>query len=186
MKAETKIFSKEVAITDFLEHCVDVPRFLSCCSACPNFGKTWSCPPYDFDPVDYWKQFQTFYLYAVKTTTPANLLEQTYSLEDLMRIGGEITKSSNEEMCAHLQNLQEQFPESKIIGGGTCLLCGAGNCARQKGEPCRFPEQMSYSIESLGGNVEETLKRYFGEQIYWGKEGKLAPHYIRVGGLLKK
>ena len=82
--------------------------------------------------------------------------------------------------------LKEQFPDSRVIGGGKCMVCGKDGCARLSGEPCRFPEKMTYSIESLGGNVEKVLDRYFNEKIYWGADGHLAPSYIRVGGLLKQ
>ena len=183
---EQKILSTEIDVNDFIEHCVDVPRFRECCKVCPNFGKTWSCPPYDFDPVDYWKQYSRFYLYAVKTTTPAELLEKTYELEDLMRLGGKITLTSMDEMRRHLEEESAKFPESQIIGGGKCMVCGQDGCARLKNEPCRFPDKMTYSIESLGGNVQETLKRYLNEDIYWGEKGHLAPYYIRIGGVLKK
>ena len=183
---ESKVMSTEIDVPDFIEHCVDVPRFLGCCSECPNFGKTWSCPPYDFDPVDIWKQYSRFYLYAIKTITPAPLLEKTYELEDLLKIGAQVTVAATEGMTEHLEAEQAKYPESRIIGGGRCLLCGEGNCSRLKGEPCRFPDRMTYSIESLGGNVQETLKRYLNEDIYWGADGHLAPSYIRIGGLLKK
>ena len=183
--SDTKTISAEIDVQDFVEHCVDVPRFHECCKACPNYGKTWSCPPYDFDPLDYWKPYQRFYLYAIKTITPEELLEKTYELDDLLKIGMELTGSVITDMNAHLEAEHEKFPGSQIIGGGMCMICGAGGCARLKGEPCRFPDRMTYSIESLGGNVQEVLKRYLNEDIYWGKDGHLAPSYIRVGGLLK-
>lgn len=183
---ERKILSTEISVQDFIEHCVDVPRFRECCEVCPNFGKTWSCPPYDFDPLDYWKQYQTFFLYAIKTTTPKELLEKTYELDDLMRIGGAITFTAVKVMDDFLEKEHQKHPGSQIIGGGKCLLCGENNCARQNNEPCRFPDQLVYSIESLGGNVQETLKRYLNEDIYWGEAGHLAPYYIRIGGLLRK
>ncbi len=182
---EYQVLTAEADMADFIEHCVDVDRFLKCCSDCPHFGKTWSCPPYDFNPMDYWKPFRTFYLYAIKTTTPSHLLEQSFELDELMELGSELTLSATKGMGVFLEAEQKKYPGSKIIGGGRCMLCREVGCARQNNEPCRFPDKMSYSIESLGGNVEETLKRYLNEQIYWGKDGHLAPYYIRIGGLLK-
>ena len=179
-------FSNEIDVADFIENCIDVAYFEECCSKCPNYGQTWSCPPYDFDPMDIWREYKTFYITAKKVITPKELLEKTYSLEELIRLGGQLTMSSYTSMDKELKAMQEQFPESRIIGGGKCMICGKEGCARLKGEPCRFPDQMSYSIESLGGNVETVLKRYFNEKIYWGADGHLAPSYIRVAGLLKK
>lgn len=186
MNIESSVLTTEIDVQDFIEHCVDVPRFLGCCGECPNFGKTWSCPPYDFDPMDIWKQYSRFYLYAIKTITPPELLEKTYELDELLKLGAQITLASTKGMADHLEAEQKKYPGSRIIGGGRCVLCGDGNCARMKDTPCRFPDRMTYSIESLGGNVQETLKRYLDEDIYWGADGHLAPSYIRIGGLLKK
>ena len=31
----------------------DARRFGACCRACPNYGRSWACPPFDFDMDDY-------------------------------------------------------------------------------------------------------------------------------------
>ena len=183
---KTETFSKEIDVADFVENCVDVAYFNECCSQCPNYGKTWSCPPYDFDPLDIWNDYKTFFVYARKVYTPQDLLEKTYDLADIIRIGGELTMGSFINVDDEMTLLQKEFPGSRVIGGGRCTLCGKDKCARIFGEPCRFPDKMTYSIESLGGNVEKVLDRYFNEKIYWGADGHLAPSYIRIGGLLKK
>ena len=43
----------------FVSHYVDVPRFLECCRQCPNYDKKWSCPNFNFEQNEYWKQFET-------------------------------------------------------------------------------------------------------------------------------
>ena len=183
---QTESFEKEIDVQDFIENCVDVAYFTECCSKCPNYGKTWSCPPYDFDPLDIWNQYRTFLITAKKVITPPELLEKTYTLEEIIRIGAELTMGAFTNVDDEMVLLKEKFPGSRVIGGGKCMLCGQDGCARLSGEPCRFPDKMTYSIESLGGNVEKVLDRYFNEKIYWGADGHLAPSYIRVGGLLKK
>ncbi|MCQ2512294.1 MAG: DUF2284 domain-containing protein [Lachnospiraceae bacterium] len=186
MESNMQSFAKKVDISDFVENCVDVEYFLDCCSKCPNFGKTWSCPPYDFNPLDYWNQFKTFLIIAKKIVTPPELLEKTYELSDIIRIGSELTREATLSYEDEIAALLEQFPESIKLGSGPCKVCGEDNCARKLNQPCRFPDKRVYSIESLGGNVEITLKRYFDEGIYWGKDGHLAPSYIKVGGILMK
>ena len=181
-----EVFSKEVPMSDYIESCVDVEYFEKCCSVCPNYGKTWSCPPYDFNPLDIWNSYKTFYIYAIKVTTPEEVLNEEYSNEDLMRIGGEILKEAHKRVDKEMEQLKGAFEGSKILGGGSCRLCGENKCARLFGNPCRFPDKMTYSIESIGGNVEITLKKYLDQQICWGKDGHLAPYYMAVGGLMKK
>lgn len=186
MESNIQSFAKEVEISDFIENCVDVDYFLECCSKCPNFGKTWSCPPYEFNPIDYWNQYKTLYLIAKKVITPPDLLEKTYELNDIILIGGKLTMQTTASYDDEISVLLEKYPNSKALGAGPCKNCGDGTCARKFGQPCRFPDKITYSIESLGGNVEIVLKRYFDEAIYWGKDGHLAPSYIRVGGILIK
>ncbi len=186
MESKIQSFAKEVEISDYVENCVDVEYFLGCCSKCPNYGKTWSCPPYDFNPLDYWNQFKTFYIVAKKIATPSDMLEKTYELDDIIRLGGQLTHEANLAYLDEIAILKEQYPEAKTLSSGPCTTCGMDNCARKFNQPCRFPDKMDYSIESLGGNVEAVLKRYFDEAIYWGKDGHLAPSYIKVGGILLK
>jgi len=181
-----EVFTTEVPMNEFIENCTDIEYFEKCCSVCPNYGKTWSCPPYNFNPLDFWREYKTFLIYAIKVTTPAELLESKYSVDDLAKIGGEIIKEAHKRIDAEMNLMKEDFPDSKILGGGSCRICGENKCARRFGSPCRFPNKMKYSIESLGGNVETVLKKYFDQQICWGKDEHLAPYYMAVGGLLKK
>ena len=47
----------EAAIGEYLNNCVDVEKFLSCCKKCRNYGGIWSCPEFGFDPNDIWKSY---------------------------------------------------------------------------------------------------------------------------------
>ena len=57
MNYTLKRFEAETDIESFVRDFVDVEGFLECCKVCPNYDKVWSCPPYDFDPMDYWNSF---------------------------------------------------------------------------------------------------------------------------------
>lgn len=65
-----------------MEKCVDVPTFLDCCKQCGNYVEIWSFPPYDFDPEDYWKKYQTFQIVGIKIYVPKDLLSQTFEEEE--------------------------------------------------------------------------------------------------------
>ena len=41
-------YHASVPVSEYLDKYVDVPAFLEACKACPNYGRIWSCPPYDF------------------------------------------------------------------------------------------------------------------------------------------
>lgn len=66
-KYELERFNDEISVEEYLEKYVNVNEFLECCKACPCYGTVWSCPPYDFDPVeDYWKKHKTLEVHGYK------------------------------------------------------------------------------------------------------------------------
>ena len=44
----------------------DARRFAACCRACPNYGRSWACPPFDFDMEDYLSGYRTALIIASK------------------------------------------------------------------------------------------------------------------------
>ena len=79
--------------------------------------------------------------------------------------------------------LEQAAPGSKALYAQECDECNI--CARLTGEPCRFPEIMRYSIESLGGCGVELVSDMFGFDVLWS-DGKTIPdYYILLGGLLR-
>ena len=80
--------------------------------------------------------------------------------------------------------LEQSLPGSFSLSAGECEECE--HCTRPEGKPCRKPDKLRYSIESLGGNVGKTISRLCGIEIEWIEEGKIPEHFVLVGGLLEK
>ena len=78
---------------------------------------------------------------------------------------------------------EKKYPGSISLSAGSCSRC-KGGCTRPQGKPCRFPDEIRYSIESLGGNVGMTIEKLMGLELEWMEEGKLPSHFILVNGLL--
>lgn len=186
-----------VSVDHYLEKYVDVETFLEACKACPNFEKIWSCPSYDFDVIEYWKQFKTLELVAIKI-----IFDETIAGKQLTKEEQEdITKNSimevKEQLAAELYEKETALPGSISLSAGSCTLCkGAaahsegseiyeGFCSRLEGEPCRHPEKMRYSIESLGGNVGTTLSELMEIELEWIQEGRMPSYFVLVSGLLR-
>ena len=72
---------------------------------------------------------------------------------------------------------EEKHPGSKSLSAGSSHICGEDNCSKPLGQPCRFPDKMRYSVESLGGNVGLTASKLLGIQLQW-------IDFVLVGGLL--
>lgn len=166
--------SAEIPLRNYLEDCVNVPRFLACCKECGNYGHVWSCPPYDFDPMDIWNQYATIRLYG-RMLLPQ---PQSQDIDDALRA----LRLEKEQLLKELLFAETQFPGSLALTAGSCSVCAI--CSRKSGGACRFPEKMRYSIESLGGDVGLTADRYLGQPLLWIKDAKLPKHLMLVGALL--
>lgn len=59
---------------------------------------------------------------------------------------GEVRDALTEELFIR----ELELPGSQSLSAGSCRICRINHCARKNGEPCRFPDKLRYSIESLG------------------------------------
>lgn len=163
----------EASVKEFLAHCVDILKFLDFCKVCPSYDTRWSCPPFSFDPLSVWEKYQTIQLHAWILTP-----EGDCTTEQLLYSLGEQKHKTVGELMA----LEAQNPGSWALVCGTCNLCET--CQRSQGKPCIRPDELRYSIEALGGDVGETMSRYFDKPILWIENGKRPDYLMLVGGLL--
>lgn len=189
--------TNEISVDKYIEEFVNVEEFLECCKVCPNYGTKWSCPPYDFDVLDYWKQYKTLTVVGYKMTFDKEVCEKNYNQEEINKITEEVLSKQKKLMSEELYAMEKQFEGSVSLSAGSCNLCGGslmgGNyCTRKEcpegkaSELCRHYKDMRYSIESIGGNVGKTCTKILRDEIEWIEEGKLPSHFLLVGGLLKK
>lgn len=176
MNYKTERYEAVVSVPEYVEACVDVQEFLPFCQACPNYNQTWSCPEFDFDPYDYWKKYQTFRIIGIKIIIPDEIAGKTWSQEECGKMIEEMLWKEKKKLSDELYELEKEYPGSISLSAGTCQICGAGNCSKKEGQPCRFPEKLRYSIESLGGNVGLTVTKYLKQQLEWIEEGKMPLH----------
>lgn len=172
MKIEN--ISSKISVNEFLEKYVHIEKFLDKCKECNNFNNNWSCPEFDFNPMDLWNVFKNLELIGVKFT-----------------FEGEENKDWNK----HLEKVKDSFIdtlislEKKIEGSlalfpGSCEICGRGNCKKIKNLPCIYPEKMRHSIEALGGDVGLITKDLLELKLSWFNENEYPEYLIIVGGLL--
>lgn len=180
---KTTRYETEIAVEEYIDKYVDVDTFLKACQACPNYGSKWSCPPYDFDVIEYWKKYKTFRLLAVKIEFDQETLEKSYEPEELQAILDSVLPAEKQHLSDELLAAERKFPGSISLSAGSCQRC-RGGCSKPEGKPCRFPEAMRYSIESLGGNVGMTIEKLMGLRLEWMEAGRLPHHFILVCGLL--
>lgn len=170
-------FEKTIDVADYVEGYVNVAEFEEYCKECPNYGTVWSCPPYSFDAETYWKDYSELLVVARKINFQGEVSqEESY----------QIMKEVKADMAKELYELEAKTPGSISLSAGSCDLCSEEGCTRKEGLPCRFPEKMRYSIESIGGNVGLTVSKLLGIRLEWIEEGKVPSYFVLVGGLLTK
>ena len=173
------VLRAELTREEYLGNYVDVPKYLGFCGECPNYGLRWSCPPYDFDPMDIWRSYDRLELLAWRIE-PRTEEELTLAAKDAQAYLLPYYRGMVEE----LKIREAETPGSLRLNPGRCRLCAV--CARESGEPCRFPEEMRWSIESLGGAVGDLTRDVLDLPLKWSVDGRPPEYYTLVGGLLKK
>jgi len=162
-----------IDVKEYVRECVDVEKFLAFCKECGNYGKKWSCAPFDFNPLDIWAKYDEF-------EVTAYILRPEKGMT--MKEASEMLTFEKNRMQAQLQKTENE--NRYVLGAGSCTVCE--KCARIEGKPCRFPEKMRYSIEALGGDVVKTAEKYLGMKILWSTDGSVPEYLMPVGGVLVK
>lgn len=129
------------------------PVFREICAtnACGMYGRCYMCPP-DVGEIGDLMQALGEYDYALVYQTVTEL-EDSFDFEGMIE--------AKKSFYPISQGLRKAFLElgiSKVLhlGAGGCGVCE--KCAKQTGEPCRFPEKAMPSLEAYGINVSELAK----------------------------
>ena len=178
MKGIEKLIA-DINVDEFVEKYVDIERFDALCRECDNYGKNWNCPPFDFDTEEVWNSYSKLKIIAFKMNFDDEELATTFSDREL-----EFVLKKLERMKVRLMNdiyiLEDE--NSLALFLGKCNLCM--KCTREFGMPCKMPSKMRYSIESLGGNVDQIIEDIFGFKILYAQNNHLPEYMIFVGGIL--
>lgn len=174
----------KIAVRDYVRDYIDVPRFLECCKACRNYGVKWSCPPYDFDPLGLWAQFREFWIFGVKLALDDEIIGSDYNAPELNKEIRAALAAEKKKLMERALALEKEHPGSLGLSAGSCTLCA--ECSKKSGAPCRRPELMRYSIESLGGDVCATAENLLSTPVKWATEGRTPEYFVLVCGLLTR
>ena len=97
-----------------------------------------------------------------------------FTPEELAEYTRELTAAHARRMDGHLRAL---YPGAAVLTTGGCMLCAA--CTRPAGRPCRHPEAVGYSLESLGCDVGAAARGELGWELLWPRRDKL-PRYLTL------
>jgi len=178
------VTSKQATIEadEFIRRYRDVERFDAYCRQCPGYGKTWSCPPFDFDPRTRCDGFKTVILMG----TTIEFDEQTRAVcktaEQSSATGHQAMKEVWETLLPQLYQMEREHSGSRCFTF-RCELCPEG-CTRPQGKPCRHPEMMRHSLESVGFDIGAMTRELLGIELEWSNDGSLTKHITLVTALM--
>ena len=120
-------------------------------NSCGMYGKCYMCPP-DVGDIELLMSEIGIYDYALVYQTVSEL-EDSFDFEGMVA-----AKKRTYPLAQSLRGVFEEHGLSKVLHlcAGGCGVCKT--CAKQTGEPCRFPEKAMPSLEAYGFNVSALAK----------------------------
>jgi predicted metal-binding protein len=145
--------------------------FLDMCKkGCRNFNNKYSCPPLSPEFSSYVKNNEFLLVVLLKIELSQMSGKNEYHK---LRIGNAVIKPRLEKIMRMLEaNLG-----SKFLSTGACRLCKP--CQKKLGKPCKHPDKMRFSLESLGVDCNKLTEDLFKFHLLWYKDKK-APEYTAV------
>lgn len=176
-ECKTSVFAATADAARYVARYRDVERFLGLCRECPNFGRSWACPPFDVDIDVVLQAYRTVTVHAVRIEPLTKGLPVS-AARDVMR-------PHRVEFERHLLEIERSEGGRVFTFAGECLHCPAGTCTRPCGRPCRHPELIRPSLEAWGFDVSRTVKDFLGLDLLWGADGCLPEYLMLVGAHFK-
>ena len=178
------VTSKEVIVDadEFIGHYRNVERFEAFCRQCPSYGKVWCCPPYDFDPRTVSDGFKTVKLMATTIEFDDETRASCETAEQAAAVGREAMEQVWQTLLPQLYEMERETPGSRCFSF-RCSLCPEG-CTRPEGKPCRHPDRMRHSLESVGFDITAMMRDLLDINLEWSHDGLLPRHLTLVTALM--
>lgn len=172
MKSEETKYSVEsriIPVADYIRGYRDAERIGGYCRQCGNYGRLWSCPPFDFDVDAAISKWRNVLIVACRIEIPKGNNGMA-ELRDVRR-----------KLERKLLDLEASVGGLAFGFSGECLHCQA--CSRPSGIICRHPESVRPALEAYGFDVCRTISDLFGFSLEWSADGSIPRHLTLVGAL---
>ena len=118
-------------------------------NTCGRYNASWACPPAFGDLEESRKILQKYKTGIIVQSMQE--LEDSFDFEGLAELGERHGKNFKKL----LKRLRQDYPGLMALGTGGCSTCK--KCTYPD-EPCRFPDQLTYSMEGFGLFVNKVCK----------------------------
>ena len=136
---------------------------------CPNYGHFWACPPIAPYLEKKVSQFKKYYLiyYKYDLSEYVNDIKSKNPNLSEKRIRNDFYRKEfmrdhvEDEIELFIKNYIEHYNEIFILWDGYCRICSKQKktCTYDSKIPCRYPEQIQYSMEAVGIDVTKTVSK---------------------------
>jgi len=186
MELTDKLSSGAKRVEYFMEEYFKRDKVQSECKACPNYAKYWSCSPYAFDEATFLKQFKYMHIIGRQFEVPQEDIINIREPDAIAAYCKEKFDAIKVMTWKTLLEIEDEVKGSLGLIPGNCPICEiqAMACARKTGEPCRNPELMRYSLESLGFDVVDLVKNELEMTIQWPENQRLPTLFSSVAAIL--
>jgi predicted metal-binding protein len=171
MEYDKEELTQTIFTEELIRHFRNEEEVSGYCRECENFGKSWGCPPFDFDVEDRLKQYKEVLLVATKITPKEQGLPLNAAQELILPERRRIDK--------RLLELEKEHSGLACSYVGKCYYCAEESCSRVCGLPCRHPHLVRPSLEAYGFDVALISQELFGIKLRWSKDG-LLPEYLVI------
>lgn len=168
-------FSREISVKEYLARLHNPTVVWGYCRACDNYGKQWSCPPFDFDVVARLSKYRTIRLIATKIKLHDRCISPC-EINAVLRP----ERARLERLLLDMEREKNGLASTYI---GECLHCTKGVCTRLNGKPCCHPELVRPSLEAYGFDLTKTLSELFDIELKWSVDNTLPEYLVIVCGL---
>jgi predicted metal-binding protein len=180
-------FSPGFSLMDeFIDEYFELEKIRSFCKEdCRNYNKLWSCPEYSFDELTFLRQYKYMLVIGSK-----------YYFSDEER---EQHKNDPQEYCIDVLWRGRCMMQKKLLAfeaetkdyntmtliPGSCPLCEEKNipCTRPENKPCRYPDEMRYSLESMGFYASRISQYDLGIELKWSVDD-LPEYMVMLSGIM--
>lgn len=161
-------FWAEIATAELIERFRDAERVGAACRACPNYGRSWACPPFDVDVEQLLTRYERVTIVATKITPtqPDQPIEHARGLIACALM----------DVTVRLRDMERQMNGMMCGGIGGCTLCPEGECLRLVDKPCCHPNSVRPSLEAYGFDVEHLTHALFNLPLLWSTNNTLPPY----------
>ena len=162
----------------------DIERIGAFCLQCPGYGKSWSCPSFDFDPATVSDGFKTVTVRGTTIEFDESTRAACTTAEQSAATGRAAMHEVMNTLLPELYEQERQHPGSRCFTF-RCVLCPEG-CTRPEGKPCRHPELLRHSLESVGFDIVAMTRDLLGIDLEWSTDGSLSKHITIVTALFTR